>query len=122
MKIQKMLVYRQNDSRGYLKKVKHLFKNNLTIIPCAVFFQPALFDGEYVHLAVIKGEDLPKEIYFNGVKKGIDLEFCGDRWCSMDGDEETDVFIFETKDEFKQARENNLIPICSNYVILEELK
>ncbi len=121
MIIQKMIVYLQNNSGGYFKEVKHLFRDDLTVVPCATLMHSSLFGEKYTDIGVLKGTETPKEIYFDGVEKGVDCECCGDRW-NEDGDKEVNVYIFETKDELKQSIKNKTIPLWSSYVLFEDLK
>lgn len=122
MKIQKMLVYRQNNSGGYFEEVKHLLKDDLTVVPCSMLDKFSLLAGWYTDIGLIKGTNLPEEIYFNGVEKGIDCGHCGDRWDEEDGEKEKKVFIFETEDELNQALEDKTLSMYSSYAVLEDLK
>lgn len=122
MRVQKMLVYRQNNSGGYFKEVKHLLKDDLTVIPCDFLFHSSLLEGAYVNVAIKKGTKRPKVIYFDGVERGVDCGHCGDRWSKSDGVTEVDVYIFKTKDDLKQAKEDGIIPMYSAYSVLEDLR
>ena len=73
----------------------------------------------YEHLAVVDKEVTPKEVYFDGVEKGVDCSCCGDRWSRLDEwDTPKKIYIYENLDEFEKSKPERY----SYYVILSELK
>lgn len=75
----------------------------------------------YTDYAILNEEDLPSDVYFNGVENGIDCECCGDRWheCNFRCKDEV-LFIFDTVKDFEEAYE--ILPEYANYIVLEDFK
>ena len=102
MQIKEMYVYWQNASGGYLKEIRKTYKDNMLILPVKCMGATTY---DYKHLAVADKEVTPKEVYFDGVEKGVDCSCCGDRWSRLDEwDEKEKIYIYENLDEFEKSK------------------
>ena len=116
MQIKYMYVYWQNNSGGYFREIRKTYKDDMLILPvkCNSFVYE-----DYSDLAVEDKEIIPNEVYFDGVKKGLDCPCCGDRWSRLDEwDEKEKIYIYENLDEFEKSKPERY----EYYVILSELK
>ena len=73
MQIKEMYVYWQNNSGGYSKEIRKTYKDNMLILPVKCMEATT---HSYEHLAVADKEIIPKEVYFDGVEKGLDCSCC----------------------------------------------
>nr|DAS95696.1 MAG TPA: hypothetical protein [Caudoviricetes sp.] len=111
-----MYVYWQNNSGGYSKEIRKTYKDNMLILPVKCMEATT---HSYEHLAVADKEVIPKEVYFDGVEKGLDCSCCGDRWNRLDEwDTPKKIYIYEDMSEFEKSKPGRY----SYYVILSELK
>lgn len=116
MQIKEMYVYWQNNSGGYFKEIRKTYKDNMLILPVKCMEATT---HSYEHLAVADKEIIPKEVYFDGVEKGLDCSCCGDRWSRLnEWDLKEKIHIYENEDEFRKSKPE----IYEYYVILSELK
>lgn len=116
MQIKYMYVYWQNNSGGYFREIRKTYKDNMLILPVK---REGFSSNGYVSLAIEDKEIIPKEVYFDGVEKGLDCPCCGDRWSRLDEwDLKEKIYIYENEDEFRKSKPE----IYEYYVILSELK
>ena len=116
MQIKEMYVYWQNNSGGYSKEIRKTYKDNMLILPVKCMEATT---HSYEHLAVADKEIIPKEVYFDGVEKGLDCSCCGDRWSRLDEwDTPKKIYIYKNTEEFEKSKPERY----SYYVILSELK